>query len=174
MAFAEIGNGQFEILTSEHGPRGGDELNVIQEGSDYGWPKVSYGTNYGPNSPRNMADVEGSSNGYAPPLFSWVPSIAPSQILQVQPGELSNWWSVRTEKERYGDMLVSSLAAQSIFRLRIERGVVRYVESIPVGQRIRTFSQTPAGKLVIGADSGQILVIGKSKEWSSSEGELVP
>ena len=174
MAAAELGKNQLEIITSEHGPRGGDELNLIRKGSDYGWPNVSYGTNYGPNNPNDMPDVEGSSGGYALPLFSWIPSIAPSQILQVQPGEFSEWWSVRTDKGVYGDILVSSLGAQSIFRLRIEEGSVRYVESIFVGQRIRTFSQTPAGKLVVGADSGQILVLGKSKEWSSSAGALVP
>jgi glucose/arabinose dehydrogenase len=174
MAVIKMEGGQLEILTSEHGPRGGDELNLIRKGSDYGWPNSSYGTAYVPNNPGAKPEREGDSGGFTLPLFSWIPSIAPSQVLQVQPGEFYEWWSVKTNENQYGDVLVSSLGGESIFRLRIEQGAVRYVERIFVGQRIRTFSQTPGGKLVIGTDSGQLLVIGKSKEWSSSAGELVP
>ena len=65
------------------------------------------------------------------------------------------------------------MGAQSIFRLRIDEGVVRYVETIPVGQRTRAFIELPSGKIVLGADSGAILIFLRATRWSSNERSFV-
>jgi hypothetical protein len=174
IALVEIRPGRFEVLTSEHGPRGGDEINVIQEGLDYGWPDYSYGTSYGPSTLSDKPNNEGSSGDSTLPFFSWLPSIAPSQILQVQGPEFEKWWGVNSEGQRLGDVLVSSLGAQSLYRLRIEGGVVRYVEAIPIGERIRSFAQLPSGKLLLGTDSGKVLLLSRVSEWDESAGDFEP
>jgi hypothetical protein len=173
LLLANLGDNKSTMMTSEHGPRGGDEVNVIQEGRDYGWPEYSYGTAYNPGEPEHVVANEGMAGASEPPLYSWVPSIAPSQMIQVAGEEFNEWWTVKSSSSEYGDVLLSTLNAQSIFRMRLEKGAVRYVESIPIGQRIRSFSQLPSGKLVIGSDSGQILIVEKRKSWSSSDSVFV-
>ena len=165
-------NGKIELLETEHGPRGGDELNLLKSGF-YGWPKFGYGTAYKPNNPEDKPLTEGTSGNSRLPLFSWLPSIAPSQLLQNSGSEFSKWWRASNKNSNSGDILVGSLAADSIFRCRIEDGAVRYVETIYVGQRIRSFIQTPTGKLVIGSDSGKILFLTKSAAWDSLQGKML-
>jgi hypothetical protein len=169
---ADLGGGS-SILTSEHGPRGGDEINILSKGRDYGWPEYSYGTAYIPNNLNDKPEIEGQSGDSTPPLFSWVPSIAPSQMVQVEGDEFKKWWSSKTSTGQVGDVLVSSLGGQSIYRIRIEGGAVRYVEPIEVGERIRAFSEMPSGRLVIGTDSGVIYVLSKVKTWSTEAGDFV-
>jgi hypothetical protein len=173
LLFAELGDRENVTLTSEHGPRGGDEINLIKEGRDYGWPSHSYGTAYKPGEPAHVIDNEGQSGASELPLYAWVPSIAPSQMIQVEGQEFGDWWRVQSASGAYGDILVSSLAGQSIFRMRIEDGSVRYVEPIEIGQRIRSFSQFPSGKLLIGTDSGQVLILSQTKVWSSAASDLI-
>lgn len=74
-----IGN---DLYTSEHGPRGGDELNLILKGKDYGWPAVTYGQPYSSGDyvrPRTT----GSHEGFTKPLYNWVPSVAPTELIQL-------------------------------------------------------------------------------------------
>lgn len=161
-----------ELLETEHGPRGGDELNVIKKEKFYGWPKFGYGTAYNPDDPNNKPGSEGTSGDSKLPLFAWIPSIAPSQLLQNSGPEFSQWWRASDRYTKQGDVLIGSLGANSIFRCRIEDGAVKYVETIRVGQRIRSFIQTPIGKLVIGGDSGKILYLTRSEAWDSAQGKL--
>lgn len=165
-------NGKNLLLETEHGPRGGDELNVIDK-KNHGWPNFSYGTAYQPDDPNDVPRTEGSSGDSQLPLFSWLPSIAPSQLLQNSGPEFTQWWKASKKSSYDGDVLVSSLATESIFRCRIEDGVVRYVEQMQVGQRIRSFIQTPSGKIVIGSDSGKILYLQRSQTWNSEQGQLI-
>ena len=174
IAFVEFWSGQTEVMTSEHGPRGGDELNIIEDGLDYGWPNYSYGSSYGPNTLSDKPNYEGQSGGSSLPFFSWLPSIAPSQILQVEGPEFSKWWGVTSEDRTVGDVLVSSLRAESIYRLRIEGDSVRYVEPILIGERIRSFSQLPSGRLLLGTDSGKVFLLSRISEWDSVAGEFAP
>lgn len=166
---AELGK---VLVETEHGPRGGDELNIVSTGSDYGWPSFSYGTAYEPNDTSNIPENEGTSGDLQKPLFSWVPSIAPSQLLQVTGQEFQEWWSTESDGRRYGDLLVSTLKDESLHRLRIENGIVSYSERIFIGERIRSFSQLPSGKLLIGTDSGKILLLELQKSWSSEIGNF--
>jgi glucose/arabinose dehydrogenase len=92
-------NGQ--LLSTEHGPKRGDELNVITEGSNCGWPDVTVGTEYGSYDWPVGSSLVGSHTGYTAPLFAWVPSIAVSQLIEI------NNFHPRWD----GDLLVGSLKA---------------------------------------------------------------
>ncbi len=94
-----------DLWSTEHGPAGGDELNLITAGANYGWPNVTLGTNY--NAYRwNDKEIAGRHDGYQQPIFAWVPSIGVSNLLEVQ-GFNERW---------NGDLLVESLKAQTLFR----------------------------------------------------------
>ena len=136
-----------QILSTEHGPSGGDELNLIREGADYGWPNVTLGTDYGTYSWR--AAPVGKHRGYQSPMFAWVPSVGLSNLIQVS-GFDPRW---------DGDLLVASLKAVSLFRLRFEQNRVMYVEPIWIGQRIRDITQLENGTIAMWTDDTQLLYI---------------
>ena len=107
------------IWETEHGPRGGDELNLIEEGLNYGWPLETYGTSYfnHPGFPFEwpLNKHNGQHPLYQRPVFAWVPSIGISALIQIQnPGSVWN-----------GDLLVSSLAALRLYRVKIREGRVK-------------------------------------------------
>jgi hypothetical protein len=101
-----------------------------------------------------------------------VPSIAPSQVRQVSGQEFSKWWSVDSKQGPIDDILVSTLSDQSLIRLRVEAGHVRYSERIGIGERIRSLSALPTGEILLGTDSGKALILGAASEWLSSEGSF--
>jgi aldose sugar dehydrogenase len=152
-----------ELIATENGPRGGDGLEIITEGSNYGWPKVSLGTAYdsydfsgGAFSTGNFSgssytdpSLVGRITGYTAPLFAWMPSIAPSQLLQID--NFNPRWD--------GDLLVGSMKGSSLFRIRLEAGRVLYCEPIWVGQRIRDLAQTGDGTIVLWTDDTQLLFV---------------
>ncbi|KPP89112.1 MAG: glucose/sorbosone dehydrogenase family protein [Rhodobacteraceae bacterium HLUCCA08] len=141
------GAGQLWVL--EHGPRGGDELNRIEPGVNYGWPVISYGINY------NGSDVGGGiavAEGMAQPVYYWDPVIAPGG-LTFYDGDAFDW---------EGDALASGLVAQSLVRLRIEDGQVVGEERIAEGVgRVRDVEVAGDGSVLILIDApapfGEIL-----------------
>ncbi len=117
-------------------------------GRDYGWPAVSYGIDYGPGPggsvpPWMPADSVGrhAGPGITAPVFAWVPAIAPTAIVVVNDAERFPMW--------YGDLLLASLRAQSIFRVRLLGRRVQYVEKIPVGARLRDMAWMSDGRLAL-------------------------
>ena len=142
------------ILMTEHGPRGGGELNLIVSGADYGWPDVSYGAPYNrDNLPKGNWDFDrwnSSHDGYEKPLLSWMPSIAPSQLIRYEGDELSGW---------NGDLLVAAMADESIRRIRMDGPRVITDERIAIGERIRDLLQLEDGKLLLSYDSGKIALL---------------
>lgn len=139
-----------QLLSTENGPYGGDELNVITEGSDYGNSTVTLGTAY--NSYDSWATggaVVGRHAGYKAPLFAWVPSIAPTQLIEVN--NFNQRWD--------GDLLIGAMKASSLYRLRLEDGRVLYAERIWMGQRVRNIAQTSDGTVVIWTDDTQLLFV---------------
>ena len=131
-----------EIFAHEHGPQGGDELNLIQRGTNYGWPITTYGKEYVTN--RDIAPETAPNTEQ--PLFYWVPSIAPSGLIRYQGDEFSNW---------QGDFLLGSLKFGFIQRLSMQDGKLRVLENLLEGlnERIRDIRQAPDGGLYFITDS---------------------
>ena len=162
-------SGKLELLATSHGPRGGDEINVVKQGVDYGWPRVSYGTTYSAGRAADTPAKAGSHAGYQLPLFSWVPSVAPTSILQVSGPTFARWWTNGGKKPE-GDLMMSAMGAQHLVRVRVDGGAVRYVESAYIGARVRTLVQMPNGVMVAGIDAGADLVVVKpTSMWTVLE-----
>jgi cytochrome c2 len=130
------------VWETEHGPQGGDELNIIEEGNHYGWPIVTYGTHYGSFS-WPASETPGRHEGYQKPVFSWVPSVGTSNLIEVQDKPAA--WQ--------GDFLIGSLREKTIYRARVDDSRVIYVEPIPLGERIRDLVVMEDGTIVVWADS---------------------
>jgi glucose/arabinose dehydrogenase len=96
-----------ELWETEHGPRGGDEINVLRAGANYGWPVITYGINYN-GSP--ITDIQ-SKEGMEQPLNYWVPSIATSGIAIYSGDRFPNW---------QGDVFVGGLVGQHLARIRFD------------------------------------------------------
>lgn len=137
-----------EVISAEHGPRGGDELNFIKPGLNYGWPEVSLGMHY-PDYSWHRSKSQGRHDGFTRPVFSWVPSIGISNLIEVR--EFNDRWD--------GDLLVGSLKAASLYRLRRDGEKVTYSEPIWIGQRIRDLAQLPNGTIVLWTDQTQLLFL---------------
>jgi len=136
------------ILIAEHGPRGGDELNLIQDGLNYGWPLESYGTTYrGTRIPNSLS--YGRHTQFQPPIFSWVPSVAVSGMTLVNGFDES--WD--------GDLLVSSLSDQALHRIRLEGHEAIYSERIAIGSRIRYVHQHTDGRIALWTDNSELIFL---------------
>lgn len=138
-----------ELWATEHGPQGGDELNRVRAGLNYGWPRVSYGCDYG--SPvGNCTPVGGASTGpgYEPPVSYWVPtSIAPSGLVFYTGGRYPEW---------QGQLFSGALAGQALWRLQLSGNQVVQREALltDLGERIRDVRQGPDEWLYVLTDSG--------------------
>lgn len=119
------------ILATEHGPRGGDEINKIIFNKNYGWPIASYGEKYSIQNPKQLSYSNShSSYGYQEPIYSYVPSIAPSEIIK-----LSNNFS----KIFQNNFLLSTLGERHLHRLKFDDSYTRVLfdEKIYIGERVR-------------------------------------
>jgi hypothetical protein len=135
------------LWESEHGPRGGDELNLIRRGDNYGLPYNTFGTSIDGKRFWPMSIEQGRHEQYTPPVYSWLPSIGPSALLQV--GAIPVEWS--------GDLLLGSLKNGSLHRLRIVDERVVLEERIVIGERIRDMVQLSDGTLVLWTDAPRII-----------------
>ncbi|MFC0267814.1 PQQ-dependent sugar dehydrogenase [Kushneria aurantia] len=138
------------IITHEHGPRGGDEINIITAGSNYGWPVTTHGLDY---SGAHITPFE-TYPGIQPPLYQWTPSIAPSGMTRYD-GELFPEWR--------GDLLVGSLVNREVHRIRLsdDHRQAEDVEGLfgELEARIRDVRTGPDGALYLLTDSpeGRVL-----------------
>jgi cytochrome c2 len=139
---------QGNIWETEHGPQGGDELNLLRQNLNYGWPIVTYGTDYGtfawPLNPK-----QGDHEGFEAPFFAWVPSLGVSNLIGVEKDLFPVW---------KGDLLVSSLGYKRIYRLRIRNNRVEYEEPIEIGMRIRDIVEGSDGRIVLWADDDDAII----------------
>lgn len=140
------------LWLTEHGPRGGDELNLVRRGVDYGWPFVTLGRPYG-DSDYVMPRRTGTHVGYRKPRTSWVPSVATSELVEVPaswPGQSSSGT----------DLLVGTLADESLWHIQVDRsGKVTGRERIGVGHRVRDLEVSRDGAVLASTDSGKLLVV---------------
>jgi cytochrome c2 len=141
------------IWSTEHGPHGGDELNRIEQGLNYGWPSVSYGTDYGKKTLAS-GRTPGDHSGFAAPIYTWTPSVGISNLIQLSGGAFPNW---------KGDLLVGSLTGlgngHALFRVRILQGRAVNVERIPIGSPVRDLVELAQGEVVLWDGHGMIQVI---------------
>lgn len=130
-----------DVWLNEHGPQGGDELNLIEPGRNYGWPVVGYGVNYR----TGMAIHEGTHrDGMEQPAHVWVPSIGVSGMLFYTGGRFPGW---------RGDMLVASLGGQRLVRLELDgRDVLREEVLLQDRGRLRDVRQGPDGLIYLAVD----------------------
>ncbi|MGE5792321.1 MAG: PQQ-dependent sugar dehydrogenase [Bacteroidota bacterium] len=138
-----------ELWTHEHGPQGGDEVNVLRAGANYGWPVITYGVNYGIGTKIG----EGTSKpGLAQPVHYWVPSIAPSGMAFYTGDRFTQW---------KGDLFVGALRDQLLVRLRLDGEKVVKEERMLVGTlgRIRDVRQGPDGLLYLLVDSSSGAIV---------------
>ncbi|UII75310.1 PQQ-dependent sugar dehydrogenase [Flagellimonas sp. HMM57] len=129
-----------ELWEHEHGPRGGDEINIVEKGKNYGWPVITYGINY---SGTKITD-ETSKKGMEQPVYQWTPSIAPSGMAFVSSDKYPDW---------KGNLLVGSLAFQYLERLVLKNNKVIYREKLLDGMgRVRNVEQAPDGFIYVGIE----------------------
>ena len=139
-----------DLLAAEHGPRGGDELNLIKAGSDYGWPFVTYGQPYGPGDYVRPTKT-GTHAGFVEPLKYWVPSIAPTELVQLPKSGWGDWSN---------QLVLGTLREQVLVFIAIdERFAVTNTVNVDIGERIRDLEVLSTGELVATTDSGKLLVI---------------
>ena len=135
----------------EHGPRGGDELNIPQPGENYGWPEVSFGVNY---SGTPVGTGESDAPGFADPIYQWTPVIAPSGMTFYTGDAFPEW---------QGDLFVGGLASTALVRLELDGNTVVHEERIldDANLRIRDVVQGPEGALYLltDEDNGEVLRI---------------
>jgi aldose sugar dehydrogenase len=143
------------IWSAEHGPRGGDKINNHKLGNNFGWPARTYGTQYN-LKPWPNAVPYGRMDGFDTPAFAWVPSVAPSDLVVLEGFDES--WN--------GDLIVGSLKAASIFRVRIENGRGVYAEPIYIGFRIRSVLQYGRSTIVLWTDDNNLVFINVLKAGS--------
>jgi glucose/arabinose dehydrogenase len=136
------------IYEHEHGPRGGDEINILRAGKNYGWPKITYGIGY---SGVKISDKV-ALPGLEQPLIYWVPSIAPSAM---------TFYDRDLFAQFKGDLLVSALAGQQIRHIDLQNGVVvnQTVLLAELQTRFRNIATAPDGSLWVLTDEpeGKIL-----------------
>jgi aldose sugar dehydrogenase len=137
-----------EIWLAEHGPRGGDELNLLVEGANYGWPLRTLGTQYG-GLPWPLNDSPAPGDGLAAPAFAWVPSIGVSNLIEIRTDAVPGW---------RGDLLVAALGERSLHRLHREDGRFVYSERIETQVRVRDLAEAADGRLVLWFDDHQLSV----------------
>lgn len=137
-----------ELISTEHGPKGGDEINLIEEGKNYGWPYVSMGTLYNaytyPQKPLDPGKIHG---GYTPPIVAFMPNPGISAVIHIE-GFHPAW---------DGDLMATSLRGQTLLRVR-RWDTGNYVEPIYIGDRIRDI-EIIGKEMVLVTDGGKIVLL---------------
>ncbi|MGB2086607.1 MAG: PQQ-dependent sugar dehydrogenase [Flavobacteriaceae bacterium] len=135
------------IWVHEHGPRGGDEINIIESGKNYGWPVITYGINYSGTSITDITEKEDMEQ----PFYYWLPSIAPSGMAFSTSGVYPNW---------KGNLFVGSLKFNYLERLVIKNNrVVKREKILDSIGRVRNVEEGPDGYLYLGVEGKGIVKI---------------
>ena len=159
------------IWETEHGPRGGDELNLVREGSNLGWPHSTYGVDYDAR-PWPGATLEGRHDRDQAPVFAWVPSIGVSNLVEAPAAHFPNW---------RGDLLVGSLRGTSIFRVRLDGDHAVYAEQIGLaGRSVRDMEVLPDGRIAVLDNRFSMILLrnaegpGEGLRYDPESGQIAP
>ncbi len=165
-----------KLYESEHGPFGGDEVNILRKNKNYGWPFGTFGKPYPLFNTGNKEDefrsvnpgnnidkelkkigaISGSQPGAQLPIISWIPGIGAGNISQVQSSsDFVDW---------HGNLLVSQMQDASMHRLVLTGTSVVLDEKIPLGFRVRDFILNDKGYLILSTDQGRLLVYRKTAD----------
>jgi len=137
------------IWLTEHGPQGGDELNLLRDGADFGWPDVTYGTNYGFLA-WPLTATPGRHPGHPQPALAWVPSIGVSDVIEIDSPLFPVW---------RGDLLAGSLSTRSLYRIVVDGDRAVLQEPIEFGRRVRDILQMPDGRILVWSDDAAITTL---------------
>lgn len=134
------------LWSSEMGPQGGDEVNVILPGRNYGWPRASNGSHYGGGAIPDHTP----GDGFEAPRVSWTPSVSPGSLMLYSGAAFPQW---------QGDAFVGALSGQALIRLDVDGTDAAVADTWPMGQRIREVEQAPDGSiwLLEDAPGGRLL-----------------
>jgi aldose sugar dehydrogenase len=136
-----------ELWEVEHGPKGGDEVNIIRAGRDYGWPTITYGEEYsGAPIGRSLTQAAGMEQ----PVYYWDPVIAPSGMLFYS-GDLFPAWR--------DSLFIGGLSSQAVVRLVLDGERVVAEERLPMGARVRDVKQGPDGALYVLTEEDQARIL---------------
>lgn len=132
------------LYSHEHGPRGGDELNLIQAGQNYGWPLATFGVDYTGARVSPYTELP----GLVAPLLHWTPSVAPSSLTLYRGSLFPDW---------QGDLFAATLAERSVRRIRVRDGMLAGEEVLfeELGERIRDVRSGPDGALYLLTDNAE-------------------
>lgn len=156
------------IWETEHGPKGGDELNLIVKDGNYGWPLSTYGVQYG-GRPWPFSGDQGRHRFGIAPHYSWIPSIGISNLVEVTGDEFPRW---------KGDLLIGSLVDNGLWRVRLDGDRVAYTERIGFeGERLRDVEALPNGRIALLTDSRRLILIRRApveRTLARRESEAAP
>ncbi len=140
------------LMVSEHGPRGGDELNIVKKGNDYGWPFVTYGQPYGAGDYVKPTKT-GTHEGFVKPITYWVPSIAPTELVQLPNQGWGDWNSA---------LVLGTLREEVLVFIALNQKLeVTSTQQIDVGQRVRDLDVLSDGSLIMSTDAGNLITASK-------------
>ncbi|MBS1715742.1 MAG: PQQ-dependent sugar dehydrogenase [Armatimonadetes bacterium] len=136
------------LWDTEHGPRGGDEFNLIQKGGNYGWPVVAFSINY--NDTPFVTPWPAQGQDFVQPVYRWLPSIAASGLTLVKGDAFPGW---------KGDLLAGGLAGNTVWRMRVKDGKLIEREEVVSGiGRIRDINVAPDGTVYIAVNGPDRIV----------------
>jgi cytochrome c2 len=139
------------IWSTEHGPDGGDELNIVKDGANYGWPAVTLGIQYHHN-PWPGTSKQGRHDEFTAPIFAWSNTIAPSDLIRIE-GDKFDIWN--------GDLVLGTLNGRALHRLRLSESNSRviYDEKIEIGHRIRNIILLHDSSILLRTDDNYLIHI---------------
>ncbi len=144
------------VWSTEHGPMGGDERNLLTAGQNYGWPYATYGTDYG-RFEWGTATPHNETTDFHGPVYAWTPSVGVSNLVRVTHDQFSRW---------RGNLLVASLRGQMLFRVVLDEGRVAYVETLPIERSIRDLGEGSSGDILLWSDRGRLITLSTASTFA--------